>query len=77
MTKFCPTCGQALPDPRRPKKICIKCRQPIRRHDRWHFEFNGPAHNDCQMPMGVEAELKHQRMLEIVKSAMGANTEGE
>lgn len=72
MTKFCPTCGQALPDPRGPKKICIKCKRPIRRHDRWHFTPTGPQHNDCLEPEGEEAAQRHQRMLSVVKEAMSA-----
>lgn len=75
MTKLCPTCGQIIPNPNGPKRICARCQQPIRRHDRWNFGATGPMHNDCQAPMGAEAAEKHQRMLEIVKSAMGANTE--
>lgn len=71
MTKLCPTCGQKLPDPRGPKRICVRCKRPIRRHDRWHFTPTGPQHNDCLEPEG-EVEERPQRMLSVVKEAQSA-----
>jgi hypothetical protein len=70
--KYCPTCGQAIPDPRSPKKICIKCHCPIRRNQRWHFEPTGPMHNDCQDRAVGEPAQRHQRMLAVVKEELSA-----
>lgn len=48
--KFCPACGREIEDPRAPRKICIRCEHPIRRHDKYRFTRRGLEHRDCQDP---------------------------
>lgn len=68
--KTCPTCGQTLPDPRAPKRICTKCGKPIRLRDKWRFGRSGPEHKDCRMPAGTgTAGQDHQRIFQIVEPA--------
>lgn len=50
----CLYCKQPLPQTRKgPKRICVACKSPIGRHDRWEFTLTGPQHKDCQQPLGV------------------------
>jgi hypothetical protein len=34
--------------PKKPKRICANCNEPVERHDKWHFRDDGRIeHWDC------------------------------
>lgn len=63
---ICPTCGQQIPDPRRPKRVCSKCSARIRRHDKWIFGADGrPQHRHCEDPQNYTIEEQPKPQLAL------------
>lgn len=55
--KRCPACGRLISDPHRPKRICARCGNQIRRYDKWGFNEQGRAeHRVCEDPTSYVRE---------------------
>lgn len=52
----CGACKQVLPSPKKARRICSRCREPITRHHKWHHIFDQVAyrvvHRHCDNPKG-------------------------
>ncbi len=66
--KTCPTCGSHIIDPRKPKRICARCGETIRRNHKWGFGLDGRCeHRDCGNPSMTVATVETVQQVELAE----------
>jgi len=50
MAEYCATCGQRIPQPPKPARICSVCQQPIMKGHKWQIVDSKIQHRVCERP---------------------------